>query len=156
VALSFANDLLGIREHGDNRGPAVEMIQRAASIPAGSPWCGALVNAAAEYAQMVKDIRSPLEQVPLQGYVHSYYVYGSENGWVYGDKPYPGAIFLLWSEAKQRYAHMGFVGHYVGGGSFTTVEGNSNEDGSHEGREVVSRVRHRGGRDIILDWTQTV
>lgn len=152
-ALSFARDLIGVRESGHNRGPAVEMIQRAAGIPPGSPWCAAFVNAAAEYAQMVKDVRSPLEEVPLQGLVHSYYEHGLQNGWIYSDQPYPGSLFLVWNRAKQRYSHIGFVGEYLGNGLFTTVEGNSNTSGSAEGREVVVNVRRREAHDVTLDWT---
>ena len=156
VALSFAKDLLGVTEHGHNRGPAVEMIQRAANIPAGSPWCAAFVNAAAEDAQMVKDMRSPLESVPLQGYVQSYYQYGVGHRWTPLQHPHPGALFCLWSETKQRYAHIGFVVFYFGHGQYTTVEGNSSMDGSFEGREVISRTRHMGSRDAFLDWTRDI
>lgn len=153
VALAFAEDLIGVTEYPNNDGPAVRLILRAANIDIAAPWCAAFVNAAAEYAQMVKNVPSPLESVPLQGFVHSYVVHGRENGWIYRDRPYPGAIFCLWSSTKQRYAHMGLVGHYIGGGAITTVEGNSNTDGSFDGRSVVVRTRTLGQKDVILDWT---
>ncbi len=155
-ALTFARDLVGIRESGHNAGPSVELLLRAANLPTGAPWCAAFVNAAAEYAQMVKDVRSPLEAVPLQGFVHSYYEYGAAHGWLYSDRPYPGLLFIVWSPPLQRYAHIGFVDQYLGGGRVSTIEGNSNTDGDREGREVVIRVRETTDGIRLLDWTRDI
>ena len=54
----------------------------------------------------------------------------------------PGQLFLVWSASKNRVAHVGIV---VGGGqadgTFETIEGNTNDDGSPNGTEVARRIR---------------
>lgn len=157
VALAAANDVLGIREIGDNRGPSVEVMQRAAKIPPGSAWCAALANWGAEYASAVKNLPSPLEDVPLQGYVQSYYEWGVQNDLIvpWGQTE-PGDLFLVWHPSKDRYAHLGFVDAvFLDAGQFRTIEGNSNSSGSREGIEVAQNTRHvSSGRYVFLDWAR--
>jgi hypothetical protein len=49
-------------------------------------------------------------------------------------------VFLQWHSDLGRYSHTGFVRAVVGQ-TFTTIEGNSNDEGSREGYEVCSNVR---------------
>jgi hypothetical protein len=149
VFLAECEDFIGVDEpDGDNRGPAVEWLLKGANLNPGEPWCAAFVNRCAEIACAKKNVRSPLERVPLQGYVQSYYQYAAEDGWLTTD-PAPGDLFLIWHRAKNRYAHMGVVAFAYSDGRFDTVEGNSNSVGSREGIEVAANTRIAGVGDQI-------
>lgn len=150
ATIAYARDFIGLKEHGNNLGPGVEWFQRLGTIRAGQPWCAAFVNGIAEIASAVKDRESPLEAIPYQGYVQSYFEYGSEQGWLV-DQPQAGDLFLVWFESKGRYAHIGFV-QIVSGNQFKTVEGNSNSDGSREGREVAENWREIKDNLRFLRW----
>ena len=154
AALAVAHDFVGLREiGGDNRGPGVEWILRAAGLSPGAPWCAAYVNRAVEVACAIHNVVSPLESVPLQGYVQSYYEHGVENGWLAPfTRVIPGDLFLVYSQTKGRYAHIGFVDRLVNG-TIHTVEGNTNDDGSREGYGVFTRERPLSERIIFLHWT---
>jgi hypothetical protein len=155
AALSYAHDFVGVTEVGDNRGPAVEFFQRAAGIPPGSAWCAAVVNACAELGAAIRNQEaSPLEKVPLQGYVPSYWQYGVLHGW---DVEWPdvaaGDLFLLWNNSLGRYAHMGFVDAVRPlVNRYTTVEGNTNLAGGREGLVMARRERRAGSRSRFLRW----
>lgn len=70
--------------------------------------------------------------------------------------PAPGAVFLLWSDAKGRFAHTGFVvGEAVGVGSWETLEGNTNEAGHREGIGTFARTRRWGPKDRFIHWWET-
>lgn len=157
LVLAEAEDFLGIKEDGNNRGPAVEWFQKRGMINPGDPWCAAFVNAAAEIACAKKNVLSPLEKIPLQGYVQSYYDYALDHGWVLGDgRPGIGDLFLLWNAGLGRYAHIGFVSQVFAEG-FSTVEGNSNTTGSRDGTEVVSNIRPYGSSTIFIDpWRDMI
>lgn len=143
VAVEVARDFVGTREFPSNRGAAVEYFQRAANIPPGSPWCAAFVNAVAEHAAAIKNVRSPLERIPLQGYVQSYVDHSNAHDWtVPGHKAMPGDLFAVWHASLGRYAHMGLISAVARGQArFWTIEGNTAEDGGREGVVVAERVR---------------
>jgi len=155
-----ARDFLGIEEvGGDNRGPAVEWILKGADLSPGEPWCAAFVNRIAEIAFAKKNLPSPLESVPFEGYVQSYYDYGKIHGWLRPEDhdPHPGDLFVVYHASKQRYAHIGFVidPHSVGG-RFLTIEGNSNTDGGRNGYGVVSNQRPYAAKIRFLNpWDET-
>lgn len=149
--IEYARDFIGLQEHGNNAGPGVEWFQKLGTIRAGLPWCAAFVNGIAEIACAVKDRVSPLEAVPLQGYVQSYFEYGTQQGWLV-DEPDLGDLFLVWHPNKNRYAHIGFVQDTITH-KIQTIEGNSNSDGSREGREVAENWRPVTDRLRFLRWT---
>jgi len=157
VALLCAKDTVGLREQAGNRGPAIEVIQRAANVSIGAPWCAAFVNWCAEYASVVKNERSPLESVEFQAYVPSYHKWAKDNGLTIPfEEVYPGSIFLKWNLDKRRWGHMGFIEYHINDGvvrQIKTVEGNSNDTGSSEGLEVVRLVRDVDvGTYAFIDW----
>lgn len=163
VTLRFAEDMLGVEEIRDNEGEEVEMFQQAADLRPGDPWCAAFVNWCAEQGARLRNETSPLEDVPLQGYVQSYYEYGDEQLWIRSpDEPAGlGDIFLMYFDSKGRYAHMGLVRDPMPGESvFTTVEGNTSADATsgsaddREGQGVYSKKRHATDRIVFLDWTE--
>lgn len=143
---------------GDNRGPGVEWMLKGADLPPGEPWCAAFVNRVAEVACAKLNIRSPLEDVPLQGFVKSYVDYGEPRGWLRPETEPPGFgdLFVVFHPSKGRFAHIGFVAdpHSVGD-RFLTVEGNSNRDGGRNGFEVVQNQREAGpGIRFLNPWSE--
>lgn len=155
VALLCARDCVGVTEVGTNRGPAIDIILKAGNVPSGNPWCAAFVNWCAEYASVVKNVRSPLEDVTLQAYVPSYQQWARHNGRLMTfDNAYPGCIFMKWSDSKGRWAHMGFVDNPLADmDTFTTIEGNTNSTGGREGLEVARLTRSTTtGVYTFIDW----
>lgn len=63
--------------------------------------------------------------------------------------PQVGDQFFIYFPSMGRYAHTGFVSE-VRGDYFKTIEGNSNNDGSRDGKVVCSNVRRwRGTRTVF-------
>lgn len=156
ATLEVAAQYRDVQEIGTNRGPEVEMFQRAAGLHPGAPWCAAFVNYCAQEAARKLGMISPLESVPLQGYVPSYVTYGTAHDWlVTFNQVRPGDLFCIWSSKLSRYSHIGFV-EGTTANSFMTIEGNSNDEGSHEGKEVCCNVRLLKARTCFLRWTRIV
>lgn len=152
-ALDEARAFVGIKEiGGDNKGPAVEFFQKLGQIREGQPWCAAFVNACAEIAAAKRNTVSPLEAVPWQGLVQSYYEMGV--AWrIKADLVGPGDLFLIWFTRQEAYRHIGFVERVDWASQhYFTIEGNSNDDGSREGIEVVRRRRPFHDKDAYLHW----
>jgi hypothetical protein len=158
AVLAVARDYIGLQEVGNNRGPAVEFFQKLGQINAGLPWCAAFVNACAEIGCAIKNVYSPLEQVPWQGYVQSYVDHGRGQGWETTFAfAFPGCLFAIWKPDLDRYGHIGFVDEvYRVHGQFRSVEGNTNSQGGREGIEVASLLRTVSERIIFLDWTKSI
>jgi len=57
-------------------------------------------------------------------------------------------IFLV-RRTSRDWTHTGFAFGYRGDGTFATIEGNTNDEGSREGYEVCRRVRGRSSKDFI-------
>lgn len=144
--------LVGVRELPGNRGATVGAFQAAAGIRPGDPWCAAVINWAAERAAARLGVRSPLELVPLQGYVPSYV---QTFPAVPVADALPGDLLALWSERMGRHAHIAVAESFIGRRA-RTVEGNTNEAGSREGVAVLRRSRELEPLDVVLRWTRTV
>ncbi len=150
VFVKEAEDFLDIQEvGGDNFGPAVEFFQKLGEIRPGQPWCAAFVNACAEIACAKKNVWSPLEVVPLEGFVQSYYDQAKLKGWL-RDRPGIGDLFMVWHRRKNRYAHIGIVARTTTNG-FLTIEGNSNDEGSRQGYEVAQNFRQYSGGIVFAN-----
>lgn len=157
AAIAVAEQFLGLEETGgENVGPGVEFFQRAAQIPAGSPWCAAYVNGVAEIACAIKNVRSPLEDISLQGYVQSYHNHGIVKGW---DREWahshPGDLFLTRKNPDERWSHIGFIWRVARNRrEFLSLEGNTNRDGSPRGYMVIAQWRSADERTVsFLHWT---
>lgn len=149
----------GVREIGlTNTGERVELYQEAAEIPAGSPWCAAFLNWAAEEAAQLLGTSSPLEDVPLQGYVQSYVNHGQAEGWeITYQEAGPGDLFCLWFPSLSRWAHIGFVRWKLDENRYVTIEGNTSKGDAQGAADrdsawVASRTRRTGSRVTFLRW----
>jgi hypothetical protein len=148
-----ARGFVGVRETGNNRGAWVQAFQHAAKIAPGDPWCMAFVNACAEIAAASLGLVSPLERMPLQGYVANLV---TKFPAVPLAVALPGDLLAVWSAGLNRHAHVALIEAIRTDGTLETIEGNSNDEGSREGYEVCRRTRKVGERDVIVRWTRTV
>lgn len=148
ISLAYAEDKLGVmesRENGrwTNWGPEVKEFLNAAGIEVPAAWCGAFVFWCVREAARLKGIPNPLDTVDRPAYVPDYVTWAREHDRIISeDRAGPGDLFALYFPSKARYAHIGFVVEVnEEEGWFTTVEGNSNDEGSREGYKVISRRR---------------
>ncbi len=156
AALAYAHDYVGIEEIGANTGPAVRLFLRAANINEPAAWCAAFINLCAELGGAILNVVSPLEKVPRQAFVQDYWTYGVLQGWeVKFEQARAGDLFLLWHRRLERYAHIGFVDCVdLEARSFTTVEGNTNDDGGREGYKVSIRTRNASAGTVFLRFSE--
>jgi hypothetical protein len=143
--LGMARSMLWVREVGPNRGAAVEAILRTVGLPPGSPWCAAFVS---HIGHAILGDSWPL---PLVGGCVSL-AEAAEAKKLLRPNPSPGAIFLLWSDAHNRFSHTGFCVLPHGATRYGTVEGNTSPDGSPEGTGVFERVRGWSPQDRFAQW----
>ena len=157
MTLKYAKDALdaGVKETKENWGPQIEKYLKAAGLDVPAPWCAAFVNYCAEQAAQVLHIPSTLEEVINEAYCPSYAAWAEKKGylvkpkfnsttkkWEIPSNVVPGALFLVWSGSRGRYAHIGFVESVdFENARFISIEGNSNNTGSREGFMVASNNR---------------
>ncbi len=65
--------------------------------------------------------------------------------------PQQGDIFLIWYPKLERPAHIGFIDSW-GEKYITTVEGNTNDDGSREGNGVYKKRRLKKQVWVVADF----
>lgn len=146
AVLNVAWSLRWVTEsRGSNRGEAVDQMIRVTGLAPPQPWCASFV-AYVGYAVLRQ--RWPLAKVAG---CMSLYDDARGKGMV-GTVPVKGAIFLLWSPAKGRFAHTGFVVDQAATGRYDTIEGNTNVDGSPDGTGVFERQRVFSPRDRFIYW----
>lgn len=154
AALEYARDMIGVAETSENWGPQIQEFLAAAGVHVPAAWCAAFVNWCAQKAGGLLGELSPLEGVPHQAYVQSYYQHGKAKGWeIHADEVRPGDLFLIWSSSLKRWAHIGFVEKVeLGLGRFSTIEGNTNVKGSREGLYVMQRQRQVSPSITFMRW----
>ena len=132
--LEIAKTQIGVTEDpiGSNWGTKVREYLAAVSILSPAPWCAAFVVWCFRQASLNAQV------IPSSGSTTFLLNWAREKGKIV-TKPQPGDVFLLLRAGRQTAFHCGIVGG-VGMLYFYTVEGNSNNNGSVEGYEVV---RHR-------------
>lgn len=135
--LKAAWETLGVHEAGtSNSGKWVNQYLAFVRLKPGNPWCAAYVAYRVHHAASDLGLRTDW---PKTGLVQAIYNWAKKRNLVHR-VPREGDVFLVWSASARRYNHTGFVLH-VNGGSFATIEGNSNSTGAREGTMVCSNVR---------------
>lgn len=163
TALLYAEDMVGVKEEykngkWSNWGPEVQQFLKAANISVPAFWCAAFVNWSAEQAgidhEQPSNMLSALEAVPLQGYVQSYYEWAVQHDRLISPaEAGPGDLFVLYYSNLGRYGHIGFVVECnEKEGWYTTVEGNTNEEGSREGNTVAKKKRNITPGTKFIRW----
>lgn len=139
---------------GDNRGPWVRLYMNGKE---GSEWywCAGFVTFLLKQACTQAGIRMPIEgsfscdSLAYQAKSANLFVSDAElkSGKVRWQDLGPIPIFLVRRTATD-WTHTGFA--FDGNGeAFSTIEGNTNDEGSHNGYEVCRRVRNLAGKDFI-------
>lgn len=133
--IELADAELGVQEEpkGSNRGKRVEEYLKAVGLGPGNPWCAAFVNFIVQHACALEVVKNRL---PCTGHVKTMWARTPQDMKV--TLPQPGDVFVYVFDGGT--GHTGFV-LAVNGNSFTTIEGNSNDEHSREGYEVCSNTR---------------
>ncbi len=146
-ALAIALTQVGVREHGRNRGPEIDTYNRDIGHDpnAADPWCAIFVCAMFRRAADQMGIRCP---VPLTAGVWTLDERSPAS--VRRVDPTPGAIFILGG-----HKHTGLVLDVADGGHLlATIEGNTNDAGSHDGDGVYQRTRKTLEVQFYLDYSR--
>lgn len=139
----------GVREVGENRGQKVEAYLQSVGLGPGNPWCAAFVYWCIEEAAGALSCDNPFLRTgscrALSGW--------AEEHALLEPRPEVGDVFLHWSTVDQVYraSHTGLV-TCVTGSEFSTVEGNTNLDGSREGIGVFARNHTNDSRYRFIRW----
>lgn len=152
--LEIAKKEVGVAEEKENWGKRVAEYLKEAQVKTPAPWCAAFCNWVAKRAATDLGIDSPLEKVPLQAYVQSYFDYFNKQGKVVpAAKAKPGDLIVLWYPSLKRYGHIGIVEKVdVKKGIAYTIEGNTNAAGSREGEQVAAKQRPITANVKFLRW----
>lgn len=149
AALAFAGTQVGVKEQPalSNDGPEVRRYLASVGLPPGQPWCAAFVHYCVEQAKP-KDAANPL---PRTGSVLAMWRNARKAGLpclttaeavANPGLVSAGMIFIM--DFGQGRGHTGFV-HSLAGGRLSTIEGNSNENGSRDGTGVFALTRRTLG-----------
>lgn len=172
LLIAAANAFVGLREEGgDNRGQMVEMFLREVRQPPGEPWCAAFVHHVGYWSHFDAAIRKSSWPLPATASCWELGQYALVRRILFKD-PQPGDVFLAFSRSLGRFHHAGIVvsvdARYPAGvaepgprGSeglwvCTTVEGNTNDDGSVNGNATLRKTRRFNtlSGDRFVRWVE--
>lgn len=138
---------IGVREANDNSGARVVEYQRATTLGGTHwPWCAAFVAWCIREACKALKIKNPWCNAASCDVILAW----SRAHNIAHDTPQPGDVFLVMASTYDA-THTGLV-TAVKGANFTTIEGNTNLDGSREGIGVFRRQRVNGNRYLFVRW----
>ena len=150
LLVAAANAFVGLGEEGgDNRGQMVELFLKEVNQPAGQPWCAAFVHHAGYWSHYDNLIEKSSWPLPATAGCQELGEFAKEDK-ILLKEPRLGDVFLLFSIHKQRFGHTGVVLSLerslpTAGEDWLyqckTIEGNTNDDGSDEGRTTLRKVR---------------
>lgn len=127
---------IGLQENprGSNKGKDLEKFFRATDLdqPDGYPWCAAAVSFWVQ--QYIRANKLAIKEPRIAGVIF-FREWAQRNGLTISSKPKPGAIVVF------MFSHIGVVEALKPDGGITTIEGNTNDDGSREGYRVCRRGR---------------
>ena len=166
LLVAAASAFVGLGEDGgDNKGQMVELFLREVRQPPGQPWCAAFVHHVGYWSHY--DHKNGLSTWPLPATASCFELgeFARKRAALVAT-PEVGDVFLVYYPSLKRFAHTGIVVSVDGataqaGGlahTCTTVEGNTNDDGSREGRMTLRKTRRfsmqRGDR--FSRWSDLV
>lgn len=127
--IDIARSQLGVSEqpHGSNKGPEVDQYLACVGIHSPAAWCAAFV--------VWTHLQAGVTNIARTGGVLDLYNKSPENR---VKNPEPGDVVIF--DYGGGKGHTGIV-EAVSGDTLTTIEGNTNDDGSREGYEVARRQR---------------
>jgi hypothetical protein len=134
--LTIARSQLGVTEAARNSGPQIDLYLADVQLGPGYPWCAAFVSWCFDQAGGA-DPRTA-------GCWHMWRSYIARRA----EAPAPGLVFIL--DHGHGLGHCGIVETVNGDGTLTTIEGNTNADGSREGDCVARHTWRPGIRPGLL------
>jgi hypothetical protein len=121
-----------------NRGAAIAKYQSDTSLGGqGWPWCAAFVDWCVHQflLQHASTTKVPLAHRPQTAAAFGLRTWGADNGClIHHDAPQPGDLVVY------TFSHCGIVERAIDAHAFVAIEGNSNNDGSRDGYEVVRKT----------------
>jgi hypothetical protein len=127
--LAVARGELGVREVGANRGPRVEEYLGSVGLKGGFAWCGSFVY------WCFGQIREPGQENKCPRTAGALAMWDKAEHNQRRTAPTLASVFVL---AKGKgLGHVGIVEQIHGDGRVTTIEGNTNAEGSREGDSVA-------------------
>lgn len=154
IVVSYARQHLreGPREiGGQNKGPWVRLYMKG-NEGKPYPWCAGFVSFVLEQACECLSIPLPLKSsfscsaMAKDAKTKSILLEGTRT--MDRSRVVPGSIFLT-RGGRTGWAHTGLV-IQVKDEVFLSIEGNTNDEGSHEGYEVCRRIRGYKNKDFVL------
>lgn len=138
--VAVAQSQLGVSEQppGSNKGPQVDQYLAAVGIHQPAAWCAAFAVWCHKQAGV---------SIPATGGVLDLWNKSPDNR---VKTPQPGDLFI--QDHGKGTGHTGFI-ESVNGDTLTTIEGNTNDDGSREGYEVARRTRSAAKMKGFLRFT---
>jgi CHAP domain len=155
IAAAFA--LNNITEQGgENRGQMVELMLHEVGLPAGEPWCAAYVYHVGYWSQYDSTTQHSAWPLPKTGACATLGAFATVHDML-EPAPQRGDVFLMYFSTLHRFAHTGIVLSVTETGTSylcTTIEGNTNDDGSRDGWKtcVKSRVFKKGDGHRFIRW----
>lgn len=139
---------------GDNRGPWVRMYMDGNEGEEWK-WCAGFCFFAILQACELLAVASPMKKTfTVDTIVDRAKAAGQFLGEQQAKSPagrgkiLPGSLFVVRASATH-WSHVGIVAE-TGADAFTTLEGNTNDDGSANGFEAIERVRGYKGKDFVI------
>lgn len=157
TTLDIARGELGVKEVGNNSGARVRQYQASTTL-GGSfwPWCAAFDSWTLKEAAEKLGIEIEWSNSASCDVI---WADGKARGLIRAT-PQKGDIFLVRAKIAGGYSksdaiHTGFV-EDVEGLKFTTIEGNTNNDGGREGVAVMRHNRDVSNRYVFVRWVDAV
>jgi len=130
---------------GSNRGPRVNVMLANCGLDPGYAWCAAAV------ATWGKETFGHAWPLPLTADCDVLLAFAKKNNILFG-APQAGDVFLVLAEAGSSDAtHTGLVTG-VSGNQVSTIEGNTNDNGSAQGYGCLARHRTVNPRLVFVRW----
>jgi hypothetical protein len=139
-ALEIAKTQIGVQERGGrNTGPEVDAYLLAVGKGPGFSWCAAFIVWC--YAKAARELSYPGLPIRRTGKVTR--LWRTSSGRYGGRAPSVGAIFCHASDPDdpESPGHCGLVVAIHNDGTFTSIEGNTNREGSRDGDSVWQHRR---------------
>lgn len=127
----------GTREVGNNGGEKVRQYLASVRLGTGQPWCAAFVYWCVQHACESRKIGNPL---PRTGHVLTMWNTAADKFKKPASDARAGDIFIMQFAGGR--GHTGFIAARDGN-TLTTIEGNTNRDGSREGDGVYVRTTRK-------------
>jgi peptidoglycan hydrolase-like protein with peptidoglycan-binding domain/predicted alpha/beta hydrolase family esterase len=138
--IDVAQSYIGVREQGYNSGAQVEAFQRAVDgVAQNEAWCMSFAQYCIKAVEKAAQADSPIAQSE-----HCLTVWKNSPDNLKSSAPKPGSL-VIWQHGNSSSGHVGIVESVNADGTFTTIEGNTN-DGSGVTREGIGVFRRQ--RDL--------